>query len=146
MPNDATHRIINYLILSGFIVLNFYINFESDFRLIAIFMGAYILGTEVFSPDLDTYSRPSQRLGILSYPIRKLSKHRGWGHNMFVGWLLRALYFILIFGLILMVVLLIAYKFGYSIYSIHINFKVIEALLTGLFLSNAVHIVTDKIF
>ena len=154
MPNDATHRIINYLMLSWFIVLNFYISFEHDFRLIMIFIGSYILGTEVFSPDLDTYSKPSQRLGILSFPIRKFSKHRGLGHNIFIGWLLKASYLTLIYGTILSIILLVACKFGYDACKFgydtywiidHIDIKVIGALLTGLFLSNAVHIITDKI-
>lgn len=147
MPNDATHRIINYLMLSGFIVLYFYISFEYDFKIVIVFIGAYILGTEVFSPDLDTYSKPYQRLGILSYPIKKLSKHRGLGHNMFIGWLLKALYLALICGIIFSILLLVAYKFGYDVYWIidYIDIKIIGALLTGLFLSNAVHIMADKI-
>ena len=147
MPNDATHRITNYLVLVGFILLNDYISFEKDFKIILIFVGAYILGTEIFSPDLDTYSKPSQRLGILSYPIRKLSKHRGLGHNMFIGWLLKILYLVFMVGSILLVVLLLMYKCGYDAYFIadYINIKVIGALFTGFFLSNASHIMADKI-
>ena len=76
MPNDATHRIINYLALSIFLVINFYIGLEKDYGIIAIFIGSYVLGTEVFTPDLDTDSKPAQRLGILSFPIRKLSSKK----------------------------------------------------------------------
>jgi uncharacterized metal-binding protein len=92
MPNDSTHRIINYLMLSVFIVANFYFNIEHDFIIILVFMIAYVLGTELFSPDLDIISKPGKRLGILSYPIRKLSKHRGLGHSIIFGWLLKVLY------------------------------------------------------
>lgn len=58
---------------------------------------------------------------------------------MFVEWLLKILYLILICGIILIIVLLMAYKFGYSIHSVidyikyYIDIKVIEALLTGSF-------------
>ncbi len=142
MPNDATHRIINYLALSIFLVINFYIGLEKDFKIIAIFMGSYVLGTEIFTPDLDIDSKPRQRLGILSFPIRKLSKHRGLGHNIFVGWLLKVLYILFI----LMIIGMVISTLGYNIYWIldYIDFKIIEAFLTGLFLSSGVHIIIDK--
>jgi len=143
MPNDATHRIINYLALSIFIVLNFYFNIEQDYKTIIIFMGSYVLGTEVFSPDLDTYSKPGNRLGPLSYPIRKLSTHRGLGHNIFIGWLLKALYLALIGAIILATI----DRLGYNLYLIliYIDKRNISAFLVGLFLSNAVHIMADNI-
>lgn len=142
MPNDATHRIINYLTLSIFLVINFYIGLEKDYGIIIIFMGSYILGTEIFTPDLDTDSKPGQRLGILSFPIRKLSRHRGLGHNIFIGWFLKALYILLILAIIGMVI----ETLGYDIYWIldHIDIKIIGAFLTGLFLSSGVHIIIDK--
>lgn len=148
MPNDAVHRIVNYLMLSVLIVVNFYINYELDYILIIIFMTSYILGTEAFSPDLDTYSKPAKRLGILSYPIRKTSRHRGLGHNIFIGWLLKALYLSLIFAFITGAILLIAYKLGYDIYWIIdlITIKIVETFFMGLFFSNAIHILTDKIY
>jgi uncharacterized metal-binding protein len=132
MPNDATHRIINYLVLSIFLVTNFYIGLEKDFELIIIFMVSYILGTEIFTPDLDTDSKPGQRLGILSFPIRKLSRHRGLGHNIFIGWFLKAIYILLILAIIGIIILIL----GYNIYIIldYIDIKIIGAFLTGLFL------------
>lgn len=147
MPNDATHRIINYFMLSMFLVANFYIGFEDDFRKIIVFIGAYVLGTEIFTPDLDTDSKPRQRLGILSYPIRRLSMHRGLGHNLFVGWLLKALYILLIFIIMGVIIFTIAGRLGYNIYWIlgYIDINSINAFLTGLFLSNAVHIIADNI-
>lgn len=142
MPNDATHRIVNYLALSIFIVINFYIGLEKDFKIITIFMGSYILGTEIFTPDLDIDSKPGQRLGILSFPIRKLSKHRGLGHNIFIGWLLKALYILFILMIIGMIILIL----GYNIYWIldYIDIKIIGAFLIGLFLSSGTHIIIDK--
>ncbi len=142
MPNDATHRIINYLVLSIFIVINFYVGFEKDFKIIIIFMVSYVLGTEIFSPDLDIDSKPGQRLGILSFPIRKLSRHRGLGHNIFIGWLLKAIYILFILTIISIIILTL----GYNIYMIldYIDIKIIGAVLIGLFLSNGVHIITDK--
>jgi uncharacterized metal-binding protein len=144
MPNDATHRIINYLMLSIFIVANFYFNIEHDFGIIIIFMITYVLGTELFSPDLDIRSKPAKRLGILSYPIRKLSKHRGMGHSLLFGWLLKFLYICTIISILLF----LADKLGYDFYwlLIYINEEMILSSLAGLLLSNAVHIVADKIF
>ena len=142
MPNDATHRIINYIVLSIFLVINFYIGLEKDYGIIIIFMGSYVLGTEIFTPDLDTDSKPGQRLGILSFPIRKLSRHRGLGHNIFIGWFLKALYILLI----LIIIGIIILTLGYNIYWIldYIDIKIIGAFLTGLFLSSGVHIIIDK--
>ena len=149
MPKDSTHRIINYLMLSIFLVLNFYINIEKDYKLIAIFIGSYILGTEVFGPDLDTNSKPLHRLGIFSYiityPIRLLSHHKGLGHNIFIGWFLKVLYLALI-GIIILV---ITKKLGYDLYwtlSYIDNIGIISAFLVGMFLSNAIHIISDKIW
>lgn len=141
MPNDATHRIINYLLLSIFIILNFYFNIENDFRPILIFFISYILGTEILSPDLDIDSKPSHRFGFLSYPIRKLSKHRGLGHNIFIGWILKIIYL----AFIIAIIILIADIFKYNIYWIskYIDYKDILAFLLGLFLSNALHIIAD---
>lgn len=142
MPNDATHRIVNYLALSIFLVINFYFALEKDYGIIIIFMVSYILGTEIFTPDLDTDSKPGQRLGILSFPIRKLSRHRGLGHNIFIGWFLKALYILLI----LIIIGIIILTLGYNIYWIldYIDIKIIGAFLTGLFLSSGVHIIIDK--
>jgi uncharacterized metal-binding protein len=143
MPNDATHRIINYLALSIFLVINFYFGLEKDYEIIIIFMGSYVLGTEIFTPDLDTDSKAGQRLGILSFPIRKLSRHRGLGHNIFIGWFLKAVYILLV----LIIICIIILTLGYNIYWIldYIDIKIIGAFLTGLFLSSGVHIIIDKI-
>lgn len=157
MPNDVTHRIINYIVLSIFIVINFYIGIEKDFKIIIIFMGSYVLGTEIFTPDLDIDSKPGQRLGILSFPIRKLSKHRGLGHNIFIGWLLKAIYILLILVIIGIILLMLAINskvlpinskvLPYDIYKIldYIDIKIIGAFLIGLFLSNGAHIIIDEI-
>jgi uncharacterized metal-binding protein len=143
MPGYSFHRIINYLMLSMFIVASFYFNIEHDLKIILIFTITYVLGTELFSPDLDTLSKPGKRLGILSYPIRKLSKHRGMGHNILFGWLLKLLYICVIMSLMLFV----TNKFGYDFFWIlhYIRTETIMLILAGLFLSNAVHIMTDKI-
>jgi uncharacterized metal-binding protein len=143
VPNDATHRVINYLALSVLIVANFYFNIEHDFKIIIIFMIAYVLGTELFSPDLDIWSKPGKRLGILSYPIRKLSKHRGIGHSILFGWLLKVLYICLVVSIILFGVNKLGYDFYWMLDYIHEEMTL--PLLVGLLLSNAAHIMTDKI-
>lgn len=133
--------------LSMFLLANSYINLENNFIIIMIFVGTYVLGTEIFTPDLDIDSKPGQRLGILSYPIRKLSKHRGLGHNIFIGWLLKTVYILLIILCIWMVIYCVMLNLGleYNISWLDINIKMIYAFLIGLFLSNAVHIMTDKL-
>jgi len=143
LPNDSTHRIINYLTLSVFVVANFYFNVEHDFKIIVVFMITYVLGTELFSPDLDTLSKPGKRLGVLSYPIRKLSKHRGMGHNILFGWLLRLLYICMIASFALFGANKLGYDFCWILNSIHED--MILPIMAGLLMSNAVHIVADKI-
>jgi len=143
MPKDSTHRIINYLLLSVFIVANFYFKVTSNFTEIIVFMIAYVIGSEYLSPDIDTNSGPARRLGILSYPIRKLSKHRGWGHSILIGWALKVLYILLI----IVIISFIIDKVGLSSYipQVKISNEVIYVSLFGLFLSNLVHIVLDRI-
>ena len=143
MPNDSTHRIINYLLLSVFVVANFYFGITSNFTDIAVFMVVYVIGTEYLNPDLDTNSSPARRLGILSYPIRKLSKHRGHGHSIFIGWALKVLYVVVIITIIAFVIDWL--NLSSYIPSVKISNEVIYVSLFSLFLSNLVHIVADRI-
>jgi di/tricarboxylate transporter len=65
------------------------------------------------------------------------------GHNIFIGWFLKALYILLVCVIIGIIILIL----GYDIYWIldYIDIKIIGAFLIGLFLSNAIHIIVDKI-
>ena len=77
--------------------------------------------------------------------------HRGLGHNIFIGWLLKTLYILLIciiIGIILLVLIINSKVLSYDVYWTlnYINIKIIGAFLIGLFLSNGVHIITDKIY
>ncbi len=108
-------------------------------------MGSYMLGTEIFNPDLDTNSKPSHRLWILSYPIRMLSHHRGLLHNIFIGWLIIEIY-LLIIGIILSVIankLGIGYDLNWMYNNVDKLYDKIFAFSLGLFLSNTIHIVAD---
>lgn len=84
-----------------------------------------------------------------------MTRHRGIGHNIFVGWLLKAIYIFVICVSMLSLILIIMREFGYGMYvpsgnaifeeMISRNVGMIVAFLAGLFLSNAVHIIADKI-
>lgn len=108
-------------------------------------MGSFMLGTEIFNPDLDTNSKPSHRLWILSYPIRMLSHHRGLLHNIFIGWLLIEIYLAII-GIIILIIankLGIGYDLNWIYNNIDKLYDKIFAFSFGLFLSNTIHIVAD---
>lgn len=156
MPNFSTHRIINYITLFLFLFIYFYtitegkldineilVNFEQYYRQILIFIASYILGTELLSPDLDINSIPSKRLGIIYLPIRWLyGPHRGKLHSLFIGWIAQVFYLVLI-GTIIWFIL---GKFGYNLEVFkYIDTDDIIDFLLGLFLSDGVHIITDKI-
>ena len=150
MPNFATHRKINYIMLFLFLFLYFYYGLKQDYkqivvniRTIFVFLVSYVLGTELFSPDLDTNSIPSKKLGFIYRPMRWLYPHRGKLHNIFLGWIIQIVYLVVI----LVIIFIIADKVGHNLYWIasYVEFKDIAAFLAGLFLSDAIHILADKI-
>lgn len=134
-----------------FLFLYFYYGLKQDYnqiivnlRTIFVFLISYILGTELFSPDLDTNSIPSKKLGFIYRPMRWLyAPHRGKLHNIFLGWIIQVLYLALIIALLFV----IADKIGHSLYWImnYVKTNDVVAFLVGLFLSDAIHILADKI-
>ena len=70
-----------------------------------VLVGSYLFSGIMFSPDLDTHSRPYRRWGPLRWvwlPYRGLVPHRSWvSHSLVFGPLLRVLYFIGILALLL---------------------------------------------
>lgn len=151
MPNFATHRKINYIMLFLFLFLYFYYGLKQDYkqivvniRTIFVFLVSYILGTELFSPDLDTNSIPSKKLGFIYRPMRWLYPHRGKLHNIFLGWIIQIIYL----AVIIAIIYVIADKIDHNLYMIinYIELKDVIAFSIGLFLSDATHILADKIF
>lgn len=138
MPSDTTHQIVNYILLSFLLVCNYYYNIELNISNVLFFMLSYIIGTHYLTPDLDIRSKPSKRLWLFSYPLRKLFKHRGIQHNIVVGWLIRIIYVSIIVMIILYVL-----KINFNISQI--NYKILFFMLLGLFLSNLIHIILDKV-
>ena len=65
---------------------------------------AFLLGGLFLSPDLDTYSKPLKRWGILKVlwgPYRKLIPHRSFlSHSPFLGTALKVIYIIVIYLLL----------------------------------------------
>jgi uncharacterized metal-binding protein len=63
-----------------------------------VLVTSYLFSGLMFSPDLDTNSRPYKRWGPVRWlwlPYRMLVPHRHWvSHSMVVGPLLRVIYFI----------------------------------------------------
>jgi uncharacterized metal-binding protein len=117
-------------------------------------MGSYILGTEIFNPDLDTYSKPYQRIWPISWFIKKIGgSHRKLLHKYIIGSVIIETCLVIIF----MTILLIINKLGfginseYDIYQIINNFSTfwqsyhedIVALSFGIILSNQVHLIID---
>ncbi len=107
-----------------------------------IFLLFYFIGTILINPDLDINSSASNKLGLITYPYRKIFHHRGISHHWFYGIITRIIYFLLIF-LIIFIVFFGAKPLP-EIVTILINYKLEILLATiGLFLSNLFHIAAD---
>ena len=72
----------------------------------SVLVGSYLVSGLLFSPDLDTRSRPFMRwrwLRFLWFPYQRLVSHRSYiSHSLVMGPLIRALYFavmLFLFGL-----------------------------------------------
>lgn len=59
-------------------LLGFY-HMEIQFSL--LFFLKWIWNTRYFTPDNDTHSKPTKRLGPIGWIIDKLFHHRGWLHS-----------------------------------------------------------------
>ena len=74
-----------------------------------VLLGAYVVSGLLFSPDLDLHSTPYRRWRKLRWiwlPYRRLVPHRSWiSHSMFVGPLVRIVYFAGVLSLLTLAVL-----------------------------------------
>ncbi len=87
MPNYKTHVIFSLLPLP-FVIIFMSIFYENSADLLPYsgFFGWWVLHTLAITPDIDTYSIPSKRLGPIGWVARTFSHHRGIFHSK-IFWL-----------------------------------------------------------
>jgi len=156
MTSYINHSIFNVVILSLLFVFNQEYNII-DINGSLVFFIFFMIGTFIVNPDMDTKSKSSNILGIFSVPYRRFFRHRGMSHHWMYGIITRIIYFtilMIILGSIILFVLKGEQIFNnnniYYVYDIIIQYlsdnknNVIIAY-NGLFISNLLHIVLDKI-
>ncbi len=137
MSSFKTHRRFNYLIfIIGCLILNHF-NLFNVYIMTTIGIG-FIIGTELITPDLDTASTPSHRVGWIWLPYRLAFKHRGVSHNPFLGFISRILYIALIIGLLCIL---------FSVQpAVTPELLIIVAILVaGIAVANGLHILLDRV-
>lgn len=103
MPAGRTHDRITLSILPWLGGVSLLITF--NLGLTAYLCVGFLFSALMFGPDLDIYSKQSQRWGVLSFiwiPYRKVLSHRSWlSHGPIVGTILRLVYLGLWMGFVL---------------------------------------------
>lgn len=135
--NYKEHLIANFMILSLLLVLH-QAHPVLTIPQLLLFITGFSLGSFYLTPDTDI------RNGILFYPLRKLSKHRGITHKWIFGTLVIVIYLLII---ILIAIWIISGMDGENrfISLIIIYHKEILLSILGVVLSNLLHIFLDKI-
>ncbi|MGF1604203.1 MAG: metal-binding protein [Thermosynechococcaceae cyanobacterium] len=94
MPSGRTHDQITLRCLPWLGGASLLVTF--NLGLTAYLCGGFLFSGFMFGPDLDIYSKQSQRWGVLRFiwiPYRKALSHRSWlSHGPIVGTVLRLLY------------------------------------------------------
>ncbi len=145
MPSYSSHLIVNFLGLSTFLLLLLRYPILTLVQAGAFVVG-YFAGTVFLSPDIDTKSEASKRCGLLCYPYRKLSKHRGLSHHWFWGSITRVTYLFIIISLVIIILRVWSSEsMGVVLQYIMIYKLEIALIFVGLFVSNLFHILLDKV-
>lgn len=151
MPNFTKHQRLCYEFLIGILTLYFII-IERNF-LIPCYIIGFILGTNVITPDLDTASTPYNNHKSLWYIYKKLSKHRGKSHNIFLGLMSKLIYLtallvalIYIYGLFLDDKMLLGKTIEKFLELLKMYYIYIIYTLAGLFTANTSHIIQDRFY
>ncbi|MBD2771219.1 metal-binding protein [Iningainema tapete] len=112
MPSGQTHDRITLWALPFVTLVTFWQTRSGNLTLLV--SGGFMFGGLMFGPDLDIYSRHFQRWGFLRFiwlPYQKSLHHRSFlSHGPIIGTTLRVLYLACAFGIVLIVVLLVADK------------------------------------
>jgi len=141
IPDYRTHYVVNTLTI---VIISIYTLFYHYLNIIelGIFIVAYTIGTEFMSPDVDVKSTPYNKNKLLWYPYRKLSKHRGISHSI-IGIFIRLLYV----SAIIIIISLLFNQFDVLI-DFLLNIKIMHYALfiSGITLSNVMHILIDRFF
>ncbi|SNZ07170.1 Uncharacterized metal-binding protein [Persephonella hydrogeniphila] len=153
MAAGRTHDIINLSLLP---VAVYYLQPES----FSGFVGGYLVGTFFLSPDNDIYhSKPNRRWKLLRFiwlPYTKIFSHRGVSHLPVVGSVLKILYLLILFLLLLSILAGVLYFSKPDLLNsidipqqqlmFYIKHPFTVSFLIGLILSEIVHIITDMIY
>ena len=149
MPNYSSHLIFNFIILAILFILYQLAGSPLTTPQLALFLLFYTLGSVILTPDLDSKSEALRRCGVACMPYRKLFKHRGTSHHPLWGVASRILYVALLALIILWAGGALGWRFeidgGSALAFIYLHVKEIGIAGAGLFLSNMLHIVLDKI-
>lgn len=146
MPSDQTHVIFNFIAYTVISTIHFSQPLLSLLQF-ALFSLFFIIGTLILNPDLDTKSKSARRCGVVCLPYRAAFSHRGASHHWLLGVATRIAYVVLV-AIVVILVLGIAIKAQDidSLWALASSYKLeILAGLLGLFASNFLHIILDKL-
>lgn len=103
MPSGRTHDLLSLLFAVPAAAATY--AFTLSWPQAAIFTSAFIFGSLMFGPDLDTRSKQYARWGvfrILWFPYRAFFKHRSrFSHGLVLGTAIRVVYFMGVCSLLL---------------------------------------------
>ncbi|TNF30302.1 MAG: hypothetical protein EP319_05510 [Deltaproteobacteria bacterium] len=144
---------------TGAILTGLLIGLERSFPVVISFVIGWLFATLIFSPDTDVM--PKKRSGVLQfflYPYSILFKHRGLSHMILVGTILRIVYGLIVFSIMLFVLNGMGHiSFGAShffsgvfdflkAFDYHlIQYKIFVWLFIGMVGADLCHIFFDKI-
>ena len=140
MPSSKVHEVVNLACLPGALLVPEPV--EQWW-----FVGGYIFGTFMLSPDLDMQmSRPASRWWVLRglwLPYGRIAAHRGRSHKVLVGLFLRLLYLLGLVG----VIVFVASSFDVHLLTVPWSAMGVKlmSLGLGLFVADILHIFLDSI-
>lgn len=146
-------------LFTGAILTGILVGLERSWFIVIPFVAGYLLATLIFSPDTDVM--PKKRTALLQfvlYPYSILFKHRGLSHSILFGTLLRFIYGLVIFGIMIFVL----GKMGYIEYQGEdylkflknyiqnwdfniLSYKMVTWLFIGMFMADIHHYFVDGI-
>ncbi len=145
MPGYNTHRWFNYSVLVIIAALFYFRNLVFfDLAQLFVLGAGFYAGTEFITPDLDIESKAIKRWGALRtlwLPYKLLFKHGKSSHNIVYGAVVRLLYI----SLIILGVYFLIFR-GLPSRMMILPFDIVLIFLTGIIISNALHVILDMLF